>query len=486
MFDVVDALFARAEETPARAAIIAGDIVVSYGEFVRQVKRYAASFIVHASRPSVLIALPQGADAYAAMFGALLCGGFYAPVNIAAPLSKLRNMVAQLQPTIIVAGLGLYRQLVDGRNDVIHIDPAQLPSSLFESQASFHDLAYVIFTSGSTGVPKGVMIPRTALNHYAQWIQTTVDLSNDLMSQNSNIGFDLSVLEIYGALCSGATLIPLVNRLDRLRPASMIQRERLTVWISVPSCISLMLRAQEATSDYLSSLRLFLFCGEPLLPEHLDVIFDSCPHAIVYNTYGPTEATVSVTSIRLTAENYRAECTATAVALGAAIADMKIDLVHGENPDEGEIVITGPQVALGYFHDEHRTRQAFRPDKQSYFTGDWAERRNGRLFFQQRIDQQVKIHGYRIELDEIEAAIRDLGWPTCCVFKWNDVLVAVVERTPIPRDVSKIRHALMSSLEDYKVPPYVAEIEEMPRNENEKLDRMAVVKWFDEIGQLGA
>lgn len=141
-----------------------------------------------------------------------------------------------------------------------------------------------------------------------------------------------------------------------------------------------------------------------------------------------------MTANRLTIANYLEQC-GTSVALGSPIQNMDVLLV-GTKPDEGEIVIVGPQVALGYLNDPARTDQAFRAItvgaslKTGYFTGDWAERRDGRLFFKQRFDRQVKIRGFRIELDEIEAAVRGLGWTSCSVFKWGNMLAAVVEKEP--------------------------------------------------------
>ncbi len=317
------------------------------------------------------------------------------------------------------------------------------------------------------------------LNHYVAWVKSEFGIGiEDRVSQNSNISFDLSVLEIYGCLCNGGTLVPARTKTDCRWPAEMIQRERLTVWISVPSSISLMMSARQVSPDYLGSVRLFAHCGEALLPDHLRAIFTARPDAVVYNLYGPTEATVSMTANRLTAENYEAECGAS-VALGPAIPGMEIELVGG-TMDEGEIVILGPQVALGYFEDEIRTARAFQSDhsqRYGYFTGDWAERRDGRLFFRQRHDRQIKIRGYRIELDEVEAAIRGLGWTICCAFKWHDTIAAVVETRGIKADAKSIRCQLKILLDEYKIPAFVEQIDAMPYSENGKLDVAATEKW---------
>jgi D-alanine--poly(phosphoribitol) ligase subunit 1 len=219
----------------------------------------------------------------------------------------------------------------------------------------------VTFTSGSTGLPKGVMVSRTALNHYVSWaIGADIVRPDDRVSQHPNIAFDVSVTDIYGALSQGATLFPIAGASDRLMPARMIQREGITVWNSVPSVVNLMMQAGEVTTAMLRSVRLFNFLGEPLLREQLRAIFAARPDVAVNNTYGPTEATVSMTHLRLTASDYEAVCT-TSVALGEAIADMGLHLVGGSHPDEGELVITGPQLADGYWNDPERSAAVFRP-----------------------------------------------------------------------------------------------------------------------------
>ena len=160
--------------------------------------------------------------------------------------------------------------------------------------------AYVIFTSGSTGAPKGVEISRAALNHYVRWIELSMAPStDDRWSQHPSIGFDLSVLDVFGALCFGATLVPLTRSADRLLPATAIQRNELTIWNSVPSIIDLMAQADQLDKEHLSSLRLLSYCGEPLYSHQLEDIFAAVPNVNIHQTYGPSEATVSMTLLQL-------------------------------------------------------------------------------------------------------------------------------------------------------------------------------------------
>lgn len=484
--DVVDLFLDRASQQPAHPAVVTDDITIDYAAMENRVRRLAAIFAGR-PQPKVVIALPQGADAYAAMFAAALAGGFYAPLNLNSPQDKLARIVTMVEPDFIVGEAHLTALLKQHAPRAVVVDPADLSKTeTFAGRGARHELAYVIFTSGSTGTPKGVMIPRVALDHYVGWTIRSMRIGpSDRVSQHPNIAFDVSVMDTYGALCSGAALYPLIGAGDRLRPAGFIERHRLTIWISVPSVVSLMMQAGDVTPENLKSLRRLVFCGEPLLREHLDALFAACPDTLVENSYGPTETTVTMTSLPLKAGRYADACR-TSVALGDPIPDMDVYLVGGPHQNEGEIVITGPQVALGYWSDPERSAQSFRTisvggrQVRAYFSGDWAERHGRHIFFKERVDFQVKIHGYRIELDEIAGVIRDNGWPVVCVFKRKESLVAFIERRgDRTLDLAALRSALARRLEPYAIPEYIRLIDRIPRTENDKLDRAAVMALFE-------
>lgn len=484
--DTIDLFLARAHEAPAHPAVVTDEGSLGYAALAALARRLAAVFAYFAA-PRVLIALPAGAEAYAAMLGAGLAGGYYTPVNIDAPPLKLRRIARLLQPDVILAAGALGPALREEAPNALLVEPATVPAApVADAHRPRHAIAYVIFTSGSTGSPKGVVIPRAALNHYVAWMRRSrMFNSQDRVSQYANISFDFSVMEIYGALSTGATLFPVLGQGNRLFPAAMIASDKITVWCSVPSVFSLMMRANSVTAENLASLRLINFCGEPLLSQHLAAIFRACPHVAVQNTYGPTEATVSMTSLQLTAADYPRFCRAS-VALGEAIPGMGLHLAGGRHRDEGEIVITGPQVASGYWRDARRTAELFREVSingtavTGYFTGDWAERHDGQVYFKERLDFQVKIKGIRIELDEVAAALSDVGWPVVCVLKREGDLIAVVERCGAATfDRRALIDALAARLEAHAIPKTIHLIDQMPRNENGKIDRHAVATWLD-------
>jgi len=253
-----------------------------------------------------------------------------------------------------------------------------------------------------------------------------------------------------------------------------------------------MLQAGEITQELLGSLRIVNTCGEALLPAHVAALFAALPETIVQNSYGPTETTVTMTELRLDREHYRDACESS-VAIGTPIQNMAIHLLGGPHSDEGEIVITGPQVAQGYWRDPDRTAAAFRcidvggEPVRAYYSGDWAIRRGPYIFFKERIDRQIKLRGHRLELDEVARAIADQGLPICCVFKWRDELVAVIE-TPegLPVETATLRSALSKKLENHAIPTAFHTLERIPRTDNDKLDRSAVLTWLESREGAGA
>jgi D-alanine--poly(phosphoribitol) ligase subunit 1 len=489
MHDAIDLFLDVAAANAGKCAVTWAGEQVSYGALERLARQYALLFSAQ-PEPRVLIALPRGANAYAAILGSGLGGGFYAPANEASPADKLLRVAAELQPNFIVAKPSLAAMLKQAAPGAVSIDPDGVDQGeVLQGKGRRHRIGYIIFTSGSTGVPKGVVIPRTALNHYVAWILASGCVrGDDIVSQYNNLAFDVSIFDIFGAFCAGATLVPIQGRFDRLMPARVIARERISVWTSVPTVVDLMLTAEQLTADNLRSVRLFTLAGEPLLRPQLEAIFAACPDAVVQNAYGPTEATVTVSSMMMTAADFADACDGNAVSIGPAIAHMCLHLAGGPTRDSGEIVIIGPQLAEGYWNNPAKTADVFRPIeigyemKCGYFTGDWAERRNGLLYFRQRIDHQVKVRGYRVELDEIAAAMMQCGVSSVCVFKRGDELAALIEHAvPEGFDAAALRGALAARIEAYAIPAQILAVAQLPRNENDKIDRAAAVALFESM-----
>lgn len=489
MTDPFDIFLVAAQRHPDRPAVVEAGEEISYAAFLDRVRRIAGQIPETGDEPPrIAILLPQGAWAYAAMFASLMAGGFYVPLNMQMPAGKLTSILDRVDPHMIVSAAGVDTGFLTPERAGTLVDVGNLPKPPLTEKQAPCDLAYVIFTSGSTGEPKGVAITRQSLAHYIKWAHRAMDVTaEDRWSQHPNIAFDLSVLDIYGALCAGACLVPLTSRRDRLMPAKAIRTHGLTIWNSVPSVVDVMHQTGQLTAENTASLRLATFCGEPLLEAHLDHLFAAKPTLVVHNTYGPTEATVSCTLLKLEARTFRDHCRAS-VAVGDAIPGMHLYL-DGDDPDnpdadEGEIIIAGPQIARGYWQNDAQTAKAFftadidGTAMPAYRTGDWGRRIGGDLYFESRIDRQIKRGGYRLELGEIDAALRSAGAAAVCSVFRDGQITAFVEGGD-PAACEALLKKVGEFLPAYAIPDRIEPIDALPRNNNDKIDAGALLRRLD-------
>ena len=404
-------------------------------------------------------------------------------MNIASTLLRLQTICRSFEPDVVIADPSLATILEPPADARLLIPDASLAAGGCDSRPA-ENTAYVIFTSGSTGEPKGVAIPRAGLDHYVDWIGPAMGLGpGDRMSQHPNIGFDLSVLDIYGALCHGAALYPFVDRGARLLPARKVRADRLTVWNSVPSVLSI-IESRARAGRGTPRERLFTFCGEVLRRVHVAKLFEARPDAVVLNTYGPTEATVAMTCRRFTRDDWDRSCTSSAP-FGEAIGEMRLDLVGGT--EEGEMAISGPQLASGYWKDPALTAEKFRehilPDGRvvrAFFTGDHAERRDGETYFLGRRDDMVKVRGHRMHVGAVTQALEKVGWPVSYAFEKGGQLLAAVEAVAgRPFDQARVAADLSVLLESYSVPSEIRCVETLPKNQNDKIDGARVSALFE-------
>jgi amino acid adenylation domain-containing protein len=365
--------------------------------------------------------------------------------------------------------------------------PAPLPPLLDEPGSE----AYLLFTSGSTGTPKGVPIRQGNVSAFLEAVQDRYGLAPGARcSQCFDLTFDLSVFDLFAVWAAGATLV-VPSRNDLLRLVRFIADNGLTHWFSVPSAISRTQASGRLLPDSMPSLRHSLFCGEPLTWQQARAWKEAAPGSTLTNLYGPTELTISCSDFALPADPGEWPVTPNGVlpigqpypALEHAVFDDS-----GNPAPDGELCVRGPQRFDGYLNPEanhdrfHPTPAAVNapavPRDHWYRTGDRVTTRDGNLFFLGRTDQQVKINGYRVELGEIEAALRSVGGVT------DAVVVAVPEAADTlglyavclapDGEAAQLRAELVRSLPGYLVPRRVFTVGRLPSNANGKVDRAAV------------
>lgn len=472
MKDFIELIKDNAKNYPSRIAVIDKDRKISYGDFLTMVNSFTTQL---KPKVKVVFDLEQGAEAYALIVAILNVGGTFCPLSPIAPLHRKKQIIEEFSPDLIIVSsqemvLDLSPRKVCTINSlVINTDGKDEHFSYDEE-----DIIYIIYTSGSTGVPKGVKICRKALNKFLEWsIITYGATGNDVWGQFSFLSFDLSIVDIFTCLCSGATLYSM-NDLSakKFRPAGEIEKIKITIWHSIPSAVEFMIKNCQSRNYDFSSLRLMSFCGEPLKKHQVEFLFKKNSFVRIFNTYGPTEGTLFCTWQELNAKNYL-DYSHYSMSIGKAIPGWNLQLNSVEEFEEREIIIYGDFIGKGYLRNVDDTKfKVINVDGklvESFWTGDMVSEVNGNFYFSCRKDRQVKVKGYRIELDEVDFRINEFLKLTSVTIVNNDTLYSFIETCNRINDF-ELRGYLKTVLEEYKIPNKFFPIEEIPRSQNQKID----------------
>lgn len=401
---------------------------------------------------------------YIVIFASLISGKTYIPIGANVPIKRIKKILAISKADIVITSKNLNKFSTNTFHPK-YIDKLKNKNK-FKIKKSNND-AYIIFTSGSTGEPKGVRISRKALDKYILWIIET--FFNDKIircSQHPSIGFDLSVADIFGTICSGGQLFPIKTKIDKIFLKKFVIKNKLTHWISVPSLTDIIFNSGKNKNEFRNIKKIF-FCGEVLKKNHLKKIFECNKNIQVINAYGPTEATVSCTIKKFNFRNYYNFCKPTA-SFGKPIKGIKLSFTNN-NKKEGELVISGDQVSNGYLNNSKLNNLKFikKRNKRSFITGDLCKKINDEFYFLNRIDRQIKLYGHRIELDEIDNLISDKTGNTSLSLKRGEKIETFINGK---LNKSRLIKYLKTKLPSYMIPSNINLIKEWPKNKNYKID----------------
>ena len=432
-------------------------------------------------------------------------GHAYIPIDSSLPEERVRDIVND-SGTKLVLNIGnseLNFNNTEAKNleeikTIINKNIREIPDKKFRVQQE--ETYYIIYTSGSTGKPKGVQITLSCLESFVNWglglCKNSLDKNTIFMNQ-APFSFDLSVMDLYLSLASGATLYSIdksmISNLKLL--FENLKTSGISIWVSTPSFAEMCLADRNFSEELLSNLRLFLFCGETLTNSCVAKLHDRFSKASVINTYGPTEATVAITSVDVTKEINEA---ISPLPVGKVKSDCKILILDekGKELDEGEkgeIVIVGDSVSIGYYKNNQMTERVFSnyvingAEKRSYRTGDEGYLKNGMLYYSGRIDFQIKLNGYRIELEDIENNLRKVEMVKNAVVipilkegKVQYLASAVVLNNQINEKefkiVMMIKNELKKFLPEYMIPRKIVIRDSLPMTTNGKVDRKILVE----------
>ena len=492
--------------TPDAVALAFGAREVSYAGLNARANRLAHHLIALGVGPDqrVAIALERGVDMVVALLAVLKAGGAYVPLDPAFPAERLRFMIADSAPRVLLTQRAVTEQLPAGWGAVpaiVTLDhdlPAALPETnpaaagfglepgdLAPAHLAPAHLAYVIYTSGSTGMPKGVAVPHRALVNFLWSMRQRPGLAaTDVLAAVTTISFDIAALELYLPLITGAR-IELVARetaIDGKALVELLERSRATVLQGTPATWRLL---REAGWQGRKGFR--AFCGGEALSRDLaDAILGGADE--LWNLYGPTETTVWSSLDRIMPGN-------TAIGVGRPIANTRIYILDPHRMPvpigvAGEIYIGGAGVAREYLNRPGLTAERFLPDPfagpadqalgRMYRTGDlgrWLP--DGTIELLGRTDHQIKLRGFRIEPGEIEARLREYpGVRESVVVARRDqsgeqLLIAYFTGAP-EISAGALRSHLAAALPGYMVPAALVQLEALPLTSNGKLDRRAL------------
>lgn len=419
-----------------------------------------------------------------AFLAAVKAGRAYVPMDASIPEARIGK---------IVESAGAVLTLTPARIAEVLLSPSRGNQAAPLKRVEQEDPFYILFTSGSTGEPKGVVITIGNLISFTDWLlsEHAFQEQAEVFLNQAPFSFDLSVMDVYASLLTGGTLVCITKEeLSNLKLLyQRLSSSGVTSWVSTPSFAQMCMVEKGFQTEMLPAMRRFLFCGETLAPETASQLLERFPLAEVWNTYGPTEATVATTSVRVDRallEKY------SPLPVGFQMPGSHVVVVDEQGvpvPDgeRGEILIAGPNVSPGYLNRADLNARVFtRHDGMpAYRTGDWGRRREGLVFFEGRMDGQIKMHGYRIELGDMEANLRALPEIADAVVlpvekhgKIDSLAAFVVLAAEIPGSefevAARIKTRLGERVPAYMVPRKFHVVDAFPMTANGKADRRAL------------
>ncbi|WP_312644940.1 D-alanine--poly(phosphoribitol) ligase subunit DltA [Hydrogenoanaerobacterium sp.] len=418
-------------------------------------------------------------------------GRAYLPIDCGTPPQRIQRMLA-------LAGAGLVLATDDFSAKYCPVWSSEELWRLAEQEApqlslnpvSGGDIAYIIFTSGSTGDPKGVRVTADNLDGFLDWSASLT--KGQIYLNQSPFSFDLSVMSLYTPLYWGGCSVSVDYGADTDFSAlfTHLSNSKAEVWVSTPSFAKLCLFEGSFTEALLPRMHTFLFCGEPLQPATVEELFLRFPRCRILNTYGPTEATVAVTSVEITREM----CGATSLPAGRAMPGTALQILNQDgtlvpNGEKGEVAILGGSVAAGYVQPGSSRFDCF-GELPRYRTGDLGRLQGDMLYLEGRSDDQLKYHGYRVELGDIEANLLRLPYvaqaavlPKMRGGQVQSLTAFAVLRQGEPdlgfATAQRIRADLKHLLPGYLVPRRIVLLKELPLTENGKLNRNKLREQID-------
>lgn len=483
-----------------RVALVCDNEVMRYSELNDYSEAIAAYILKTLGKDNTPIVIYGNKEnlMMCCMMAALKSGRAYIPIDISYPKERVETIINEVNPKILFdfSEGSIFKNIkVINLKELTYIFKDYKDIKVDKSNWVKEDEnAYILFTSGSTGKPKGVQISSNNLDNFVEWIvdYLKLDDSEEIFMNQAAYSFDLSVTSIYPGLTYGKTLHGFSkNTLGNLKHLfEDIKQSNINIWVSTPSFAGMCVAQDDFDSTMLKNLKAMIFVGEVLPKPLCKTLLDRFPETRIINGYGPTEATVAISANDMNRSLLEEDGS---LPIGYPMKKSLVKIVDDngnklKDGEKGEIVIVGPSVSKGYFNNEEKTNASFYYDEyngkkeRAYKTGDLGYYIDGNLYYCGRKDFQIKLNGFRIEIEDIENNLIKVNNVK------NAAVVPIIKEDKIAyltafvqliedNNLGKLKNGILIKKElgelipSYMVPRNIKIIEKFPTNINGKIDR---------------
>ena len=489
----------NAQNYPERDCLLFNHKVLSYGDLMHLAQGIRKKLPKVSSKIGIYTS--EDEYMYAGILAVLFHGAAFVPLNRKIPISRLVHIIDITELDAVLCTKDTFaecNEIVSQAKKDLPAIPADVDSgqeNVWEaiSHCSEEDLAYILFTSGSTGEPKGIPISHGNFNAFLQGMRHFFGFNNgdqDRVIHGYELSFDLSIGTIFSAWDQGASVLPVsTNKIVTIEIIKTISNLSPTVVSLPPSAVIYMDKMKLLQGKSFPSVKHTLFGAEAVPYNVVKIWQEACQNSKIYNAYGPTEGTVWCHLYECN-ENTEEEIVNGLIPIGKPFRNVQYRIVDEDGNDvregeTGQLIISGAQISGGYWKNDEKTKQVFsKEDDQeygSYNTGDLVFKNEyGNVMYLNRMDNQVQINGFRVELGEVEYRLRQVtGNELSVVVAVKEQtgltsLVAIVEASHI--ESATIIEQLREELPYYMVPRQVINIEKFPINNSGKINRKELSK----------